>query len=201
MPNYPTTLFLGGSANAEGLEFGITALPGRVAVLMDEKPVSQGGILLPPSGRLNPDTGTVVGSGVDGLAIGSRVCVRPYDGAWFDNFQGSGRQVRFYGVADDWWTSIVAVLTDSDTAIMPTHDWCLIEREIEPSAFALPNPKYLSRGKCVGMGGAAVGIHGDLRGQSVQFKAVAQDDTLNFKFGAGEALVLVRAENLQAVIA
>lgn len=94
------------------------ALPGRVAVLMCQKPIAQGSILLTDrtSGNLRPDAGVVaaVGEGID-LRIGDRVYVRPYVGLHVHTEEGTyrllGREL-FDGEdrvsAVPWWDHVVA---------------------------------------------------------------------------------------------
>jgi hypothetical protein len=220
MPDYASSIYLGGHSNIEGLEYRLTCLKDRVAVVMDEKDVSEGGILLPMSGRLNPDTGTVIASGVKGLEVGTRVCVRPYDnqgihGAWFYDFQGQGRLVRFFGVADDWHTSIVATLGFQDRELTPTFDWVLVQREDGSLGELDIRTRYANRGKIVGAGYWAFNKHvngkdyatGLELGQTVDFlapdpknKKNMSAEVLDFNFGADKSLALIRARRIQAVI-
>ncbi|AIE86979.1 hypothetical protein OP10G_3611 [Fimbriimonas ginsengisoli Gsoil 348] len=104
----------------ERLAKAVVALPGRVAVLMDEvaETFCGTGILTPGGkfeGKFRDDCGTVVASGVRGLCPGERVLVKPYDGLWMEDTDAAwvpkGRQVRFYGVASEWWESVVAKVT------------------------------------------------------------------------------------------
>jgi hypothetical protein len=80
-------------------------LPGRIAVLMDPIPDTfQGTTIYMPDGqhkgKYRPDTGTVIGSGVEGVSTGERVGVKPYDGLWLKNedlaFIPEGRELRIY---------------------------------------------------------------------------------------------------------
>lgn len=76
--------------------YGLTMLPGRVAVAMDPPFVESRGILIPRTcldarGRarpfpMRPDSGTVIASGVDELPIGTRVVCAPSVGAYLDDW-------------------------------------------------------------------------------------------------------------------
>lgn len=97
----------------------VKALPGRVAVLMDEVSDKFVGtdILVPGgkhSGKYRDDAGTVVSSGVQGIKQGDRVLVNPYDGLWMTDKDAAwvpeGREVRFFGVSSPWHDSLVAKL-------------------------------------------------------------------------------------------
>lgn len=104
-----------------------TALPGRVAVLMCERPSCFGSILLTDrsAGNLRPDAGVVasVGAGVT-LSVGDRVYVRPYVGLHVEMPEGVyrllGREV-FQGEetasAIPWWEHVLASdLSDSSNS-------------------------------------------------------------------------------------
>lgn len=167
-------------------------LPGRVAVLMHSGE-KRGGLLAPPSGVLNPDVGVVVSSGVTQTSLRdqSEVICRPYHGQWRDNWLGTGRQMRFFGVICPWHESIVAVRTP--IGLEPTHDWVLLEEIAEEIRIILPEITRNERkfGKIVAFGPRS----GDLTlGAGCVFENV---DVLDFAFGL-KGHVLVRAKHLLA---
>lgn len=95
------------------------ALPGRVAVLMCERPEAMGSVLLTDrtSGNLRPDAGVVAaaGAGVE-LEVGDRVYVRPYVGLHVHTEEGIyrllGREVfdgEEMASAVPWWDHVLAM--------------------------------------------------------------------------------------------
>jgi co-chaperonin GroES (HSP10) len=123
----------------------VTALPGRVVVIMDPLRSTYGSLVIPETTgkRTRPDFGTVIASGVRGVNVGMRVIVRPYKGAWVEDLI-DGHQVRFYGVGWSWEHCLIASV-DED-GIHPFADWMLIDRpsnEVTDSGIyiALPGAK------------------------------------------------------------
>jgi co-chaperonin GroES (HSP10) len=109
-----------------------TALPGRFVILVDPVRQSHAGLILPDevAAKTRPDAGTViaVGPGVP-LALGERILVRPYHGAWIEDVPLGGelRQVRLYGVTRPWHES--ALMAWRAEEWQPLADWVLLRRE------------------------------------------------------------------------
>lgn len=93
----------------------IKCTPGKAVVEMHNAAKRASGILLPASGRLLPDVGTLLsigqpteqqielGADLIPLAPGDTVLCRPDDGMWFEHFEHSGYvaqgRVKFFGIA------------------------------------------------------------------------------------------------------
>lgn len=182
----------------EGVFGIIKALPNRLAVLMHEGK-SQNGVLMPLSGRCSPDVGIVVSSGV-GIGEGTEVLVHPYHGAWYDNYFGTGKQMRLYGVTADWHDSVVAIRQNG--FIMPTMDWVLIARNVlsaSEGGIALLEGYSSERGEVVAIGPAVKEVRAE---QSVLFHVKQWDDTKTFKFGTEDmrSWILIKEADLLARI-
>lgn len=198
MPDYDTTLQL---CDKEAAPQGIrplSCLPGRCAVLM-HKGESRGGILLPLSGRLNPDMGTVVDSDCDGLLLGSEVIVKPYDGLWLDRWH-EDRQLRLYGVVVPWHHSILAVRTP--LGIEPVWDWVLVKRDDVENHHLLPDKMRCSKSHgsihAIGPRCEALPPHARVLFSSDAFEPGAKNA---FVFWGGDpSLVLVKERHILAVI-
>jgi hypothetical protein len=81
-----------------------------------------GSLLLPSSGRCNPDLALVVRSGVPWLHPGDQVLVRPYVGAWLtDGF-------RIVGV-QEWAEDAIPALWKAGE-ILPLQKWVLVRRNL-----------------------------------------------------------------------
>lgn len=93
---------------SEAVVSGVTCLPGRIAVVMDE--VVPGSILL----NKEAVTGVVCSSGCWEFPVGSRVIVHTEHGLQMDYRDAAwiprGADVRFYGVHVPASDSVVAVL-------------------------------------------------------------------------------------------
>jgi len=98
----------------------IKPLPGIVAVMADPFVEQVNGILMPDGkyrGSQDSDTGTVVASGVSELRTGDRVAYKPMHGlrCGYREFPWvpEGTEVRFYGIATDWYESIVCKIEEA----------------------------------------------------------------------------------------
>jgi hypothetical protein len=99
---------------------GITCLPGRFAIKRKVQEKTESGLYLPPSGSLDTDCGEVfeVGEGVD-VAVGDWVACVPNHGCWIQNPE-VGVEIRFYGVGNNWESSLVA-------------RWCKVKKDWVPA--------------------------------------------------------------------
>jgi hypothetical protein len=205
----PNTLYLP-HGPAEAVDVPIKAcLPGKIAVLMDSAEKSSSGLYLPASGRLSPDAGIVVASGVDSVPIGTRVLVRPFHGLvceWelFD-WVPRGRDVRMLPAQGYHWSESVVARFDGD--VWPLHDWVLIRREQKAHAEFDLTEGYENRGVVESLGYRAAHVErgsydvptGLAVDQRVTFHA-PPDEVLDFRFGLTKAHVLVKAQYVQVVI-
>lgn len=146
----------------------VKALRGVVVVEMDDPPESMGGILLPDNpeqanagdgysgffrGRMRPDIGTVIAVGEpkkdkkpSTLLPGDRVICAPYKGKWVDKFTLDGystdRRVKFFGVDEVWWKSVIAEVREEEGAVRTLGKQCLImfkERPDQIGGIMLPD--------------------------------------------------------------
>ena len=178
----------------ESLHDCVNCLPGRCAVAMYEG-VSRSGLLMPLSGRLSPDLGVCVASAC-GVGVGQECLVKPYTGAWYENFQGSGCQVRLFGVIEPWYESIPA--TRHGEWLLPTHDWVLLEREYAVSEILTVSKRPTCRASVVTVGPEVKDVHPDER----MVFSEPEDGLLTFKFGPekAESWCLIREKDLLAKI-
>lgn len=179
-------------------------LPGRVAVAMDYVQ-ERNGVLLPVSGRISPDTGTVISSGTSKLCrdengydyseeapprAGARVLVMPYHGMYYED---AGQDIRILGVAESWTNSIPAVLINDE--VQPLCDWILMER-LKGYTTNLELPDSMKRfsewGKVLG-----IGPNARLRlGSDIAFNS---KHLVTFKFSARDEHALIRSSHVLAV--
>lgn len=209
----------------------VTCLPGKVAVEMTEAPDRIGRIYLPGkvAGKLRCDVGIVLACQPPKNRRGERlkmdikpgdaVLVRPYHGAWFDEFQCRGykteRQVRFYGVHGDpslyqassgtmgdktdtgvyelvpWNDSIVAKLVGN--IVVPTIGNLMI-RLLNEDHESLALPDGVKMPTTTGIV-EAPGSSQFKRGQRVIFQP--SEDDLSIE--QGENLRLIRTSQVEAV--
>ena len=99
MPELANVLQLvsGDAVSKDWPELPLRMLTGRCAVWMHQPKESEGGIILPISGRMRPDVGYLATDamvGEYGLKAGSIVAVAPYRGDWLDH---EGHEYRVFG--------------------------------------------------------------------------------------------------------
>ena len=181
--------------------------PGVVAVLMDFKDRTGAGIYLPPSGRLTPDTGRVICSGVDELPEGCRVITKNHDstnefaaGAWLRHkdteWVPDGRVVKLFGVSDQWDANLLARIDDE---IEPVSDWCLIRRKAKSQGAILTlDPGFHKVGT---LEGASPETIKRLRQDGWDGSEIAfSGEPIDFD-GHDDALCLVRLSQIQVGVA
>ena len=209
MADYGRTIYLGEPSATDPKHNFKEMLPGRVAVLMD-KSETRNGIYMPASGRLSPDSGTVLASGVEELPEGQRVLTRAYNG---DELTGKwmyieGRLVKLYGVADDWFSDVVAKVDGEQ--IIPAHDWIYIMRHLTDDGGIVRSDKRKDKWRdtatIMALGHSAEyeydrrgGRH--KTGLSSKTHIKYKGEALNFKFGnIPEEMGLIRLSQVLAVV-
>ena len=143
---------------------GIQPLPGRVLVRMAKHPESQGGVLLSDREAKICDVGVVCESGVDELAPGDVVLVRPFTGQWMDI---DGDTYRLFGCGsngsqnapDPWYWSIAAKVHRSTQGYwqgMSVSDWFFVREAEDDGPILTVKPQAWK------YGGPAFGVADDL---------------------------------------
>jgi co-chaperonin GroES (HSP10) len=210
MPENETVLYLPTQHVEVDLSCPYRLMPGKVAVRMDPERTQEGSILIPEtvSGRLRPDSGTVIGVGPAKrlqsshvgqpitLSVGDRVLVRAYDGMWIDD-------VRFYGGAHDngefvsvqWWDQIVAVWHEGEW--WPTGGNLKIRRIRQESDVLTSQPVYSQTAEVLARGDY---VHDLVVGMTVTYRLDQTDDLLTFAFGGHEDEAIIPASCIQAVV-
>jgi len=149
---------------------GIQPLPGRVLVRMAKHPESQGGVLLSDREAKICDVGVVCESGVDELAPGDVVLVRPFTGQWMDI---DGDTYRLFGCGsnqsqnapDPWYWSIAAKVHRSTQGYwqgMSVSDWFFVREAEDEGPILTVKPQSWE------YGGQVFGVSGHL---DPQFKS------------------------------
>lgn len=182
--DYPDVFFLNGEpAGSHPPSRSIDPLPGRVAIRMDRSE-KIGSIYLPTSGRMNPDTATVIASGVDGLEAGDRVGVTPNQwGLMIDEDDGS--EIRIFGINERIPDCLPFKIIDGEVA--PHTDWILAKRH-ESSAKIMSRRKYDS-----GVGTVVMDPSGEMEPGETLYFVEGVGNVYSFKYGdEPEDLILVR---------
>lgn len=200
--DYGLSIYLGGIPS-EPFDLDVREmLPGRIAVCMDQAE-TRGGIYMPSSGRLAPDSGVVVYSGVPEVPKGSRVITRAYDGQTLTGkwIEQNGVVIKLYGVADDWFNDVVAIYRQKmgGEQIVPLWDHVLIEREKVSSSVILPDTKAYSKNwKDIARVSAKAPKCPDI---AIGNRIIYKGDCLDFRLShLPENWGLIRYSQIQAVI-
>lgn len=128
MPELANVLQLvsGDSVRTDWPELPVRMVGNRCAVWMHNPTTSEGGIILPTSGRMRPDVGVLATDAtVDGLTVpkGTIVAVAPYRGDWLEE---DGLEYRIYG-RNEGVDDAILLVWDGEWKAAP---WVyLIERE------------------------------------------------------------------------
>ncbi len=192
--------------------------PGKCAVLMAGVRKESHGLLLPSTvqGRLRPDYGAFIdGRGAksqrDGseeilpLKRGDLVLVRPYDGAWMDDYH-NGHQLRFYGLARNeagemehvaWDDSILCVHRGGKW--VPVGGNLQIKRDKETNPL-IPDEvkKYLDSGVVVAVGDY---VSEEYVGTRVHLTPTSQEDLIEMEFTDGERDLFIAHQSIISLVA
>jgi len=133
-----------GTEFPEWEEIGVSAHSSGLIVSM-AKGKSQGGVLLPTSGRMTPDIGTVLSVGkhyADFYQPGDKVAVKPGEGLYY--YDWNGHDLRFivdtYDEDGDLTGTVFDYVPLNKDRAIPT--WALVERVPKDASMLLLKKEY-----------------------------------------------------------